>query len=115
MSGAAPARRATRAAAAPGTPNAAAPGTPRAAAARPSPPADATALRALLALALRASSGRHADAARNVVLAILLAQLLAGAAHEGPPHAPRRPSRRRAVPRPHHAHRSSLSGRRPRG
>ena len=45
-------------------------------------------MRALLLIALRASGGRgpHAEAARNVVLAILLAQMLAGAAHEGPPH-----------------------------
>ena len=45
-------------------------------------------MRALLLIALRASGGRgpHAEAARNVVLAILLAQMLAGAEHDGPPH-----------------------------
>ena len=45
-------------------------------------------MRALLLIALRASGGRgpHSEAARNVVLAILLAQMLAGAGHEGPPH-----------------------------
>ena len=71
---------------------------------------------ALLALALRATSGRHAEAARNVVLTILFAQLLAGAGHEGPPHgsAPR-PPRRGPSPRPRHAHRTSVTGRRPRG
>ncbi len=69
----------------------------------------------LLAVALRASSGRHAEAARNVVLTILLAQLLAGAAHEGPPHVARRPPRRGPAPRPRHAHRTTVTGRRPRG
>ena len=71
---------------------------------------------ALLALALRATAGRHAAAARNVVLTILFAQLLAGAGHEGPPHgsAPR-PPRRGPSPRPRHAHRTSVTGRRPRG
>ena len=74
-------------------------------------------LRALLVWALRAADGRgaHAQAARNVVLAILLAQLLAGSAHAGPPHAPRQPPRE-ARPRRHRlVHRGSLSGRRPRG
>ena len=44
-------------------------------------------LRALLLIALRASGGRgpHAEAARNVVLAILLARMLAEGAHDGPP------------------------------
>jgi hypothetical protein len=74
-------------------------------------------LRGLLALALRASDGRgaHAQAARNVVLAILLAQLLAGAGHDQPPLAARR-APRHARPRRHRLpHRESLSGRRPRG
>ena len=74
-------------------------------------------LRGLLALALRASDGRgaHAESARNVVLAILLAQLLAGAGHSGPPH-PSHRAPRHARPRRHRlAHRGSLSGRRPRG
>ncbi len=66
-------------------------------------------------LALRASSGRHADAARNVVLTILLAQLLADAGHAGPPHAAPRAPRRGKTPRSHRAHRSALTGRRPRG
>jgi hypothetical protein len=69
----------------------------------------------LLVLALRASSGRHRDAARNVVLSILLLRLLAGAEHDGPPHPSWRPPRSGAGPRPRHAHRSSVTGRRPRG
>jgi hypothetical protein len=77
--------------------------------------ADAARLRELLVLALRASSGRHADAARNVVLTILLAHLLADAGHDGPPHGSPRAPRRGRSPKPHHAHRSALSGRRPRG
>jgi hypothetical protein len=73
--------------------------------------------RAFLAFALRASSGRgpHAEAARNVVLAILLAQLLAGAGHEGPPHAARRAPRHARARRHRLPHRDTLSGRRPRG
>jgi hypothetical protein len=72
-------------------------------------------LEELLVLALRATSGRHAEAARNVVLTILFAQLLAGAGHDGPPHASPRAPRRGPTPRPRHAHRTSLMGRRPRG
>jgi len=70
-----------------------------------------------LAWALRAQAGDgpHAAYARQVVLAVLLAQLLAGSRHDGPPHAARRPPRdprpaRRRLPR-----RQSLTGRRPRG
>jgi hypothetical protein len=78
------------------------------------PPADP---RALLVTALRtqAGGGRHAEAARQLVLAILFAQLLAGTGHEGPPHAARR-APRHARPRRHRLpHRESLAGRRPRG
>jgi len=71
--------------------------------------------RDLLLLALRASSGRHAEAARNVVLTILLSHLLADAGHDGPPHGSPRAPRRGRSPKLHHAHRSTLSGRRPRG
>jgi hypothetical protein len=87
----------------------------RAGAARP--PGAARDLRALLLLALRASSGRgvHADAARNLVLAILFAQLLADAGHEGPPHAARRAPRHDRPKRHRLPHRDTLSGRRPRG
>ena len=74
-------------------------------------------LRALLALALRASDGRgaHAEAARHLVLTLLLAQLLADAGHAGPPHASQR-APRHARPRRHRRpYRESLAGRRPRG
>jgi hypothetical protein len=70
----------------------------------------------LLLVALRASegSGPHAAAARQVVLLILMAQLLASAQHDGPPHAstraPRALPRRSRLP-----HRDTLAGRRPRG
>ena len=60
-------------------------------------------LDALLALAVRASAGRHAEAARNVLLTILLARLLAEGAHDGP------------APRSRLPHRSTTTGRRPRG
>jgi hypothetical protein len=83
----------------------------------PRPPGAARDLRALLLLALRASSGRgaHADAARNLVLAIVFAQLLAGADHEGPPHAAKRAPRHDHPKRHRLPHRDTLSGRRPRG
>ena len=81
------------------------------------PPAAARDLRALLLFALRASSGRgaHADAARNLVIAILFAQLLADAGHDGPPHASRRAPRHDRPKRHRLPHRDTLSGRRPRG
>jgi hypothetical protein len=70
----------------------------------------------LFVLALRASAGhRHAEAARNVLLTILLAQLLAGAAHEGPPHPARRAPRRGPAPKTHRVRRGTVTGRRPRG
>ena len=74
-------------------------------------------MRSLLLIALRASGGRgpHAEAARNVVLAILLAQILAGSAHDGPPHASGRPPRRVGPGRDRRAFRGTLAGRRPRG
>jgi len=74
-------------------------------------------MRALFLIALRTSGGRgpHAEAARNVVLAILLAQMLAGAAHDGPPHASARAPRRVAPRRDRRAFRETLAGRRPRG
>jgi hypothetical protein len=74
-------------------------------------------MRALLVIALRASGGRgpQAEAARNVVLAILLAQMLAGSAHDGPPHPAGRAPRRVAPRRSHLVRRSSVTGRRPRG
>jgi len=74
-------------------------------------------LRALLLIALRTQAGKgpHAEAARQVVLAILLAQILAGAQHEGPPHAHRRPPRRQPKVRGRLPRRAALAGRRPRG
>jgi hypothetical protein len=69
----------------------------------------------LLALRVSGARGPHAEAARNVLLTILLAQLLAGAGHDGPPH-PARRAPRAAVPRRDRLpHRDSLAGRRPRG
>jgi hypothetical protein len=71
----------------------------------------------LLVVALRASggSGPHAEAARQVVLFILVAQLLAGAQHDGPPHAAHRAPRQLRVRWSRPPRVESLSGRRPRG
>ncbi len=52
---------------------------------------------------------------REAVLYLLLAQLLAEAAHDGPPHAARRPAGRGPAPVARHRHHESLTGRRPRG
>ncbi len=70
-----------------------------------------------LAWAVRAQAGRgpHAELARQVVLAVLIAQLLAGAQHAGPPHASRLPPRQTRPRRQRLPHRDSLAGRRPRG
>jgi hypothetical protein len=71
----------------------------------------------LLLIALRASggSGPHAAAAREVVLLVLIAQMLASAQHDGPPHATARaPGHARGL-RSRLAHRDTLAGRRPRG
>ena len=71
----------------------------------------------LLMVALRASGGTgpHAQAARQVVLLVLLAQLLAGAEHDGPPHAAQRAPRHVRAGRSRRPRRDSLAGRRPRG
>jgi hypothetical protein len=71
----------------------------------------------LLIVALRASGGTgpHAAAARRVVLFVLVAQMLASADHDGPPHASTRPPRQVRARRARLPHRDSLSGRRPRG
>jgi hypothetical protein len=71
----------------------------------------------LLIVALRASAGTgaHAAAAREVVLAILFAELLAGAGHDTRPHAPARPAGYDRPPRPRAPRHDSLAGRRPRG
>jgi hypothetical protein len=70
-----------------------------------------------LAWALRAQRGRgpQAELARQVVLAVLVAQLLAGSQHERPPHAARRAPRQSRARRQRIAYRESLAGRRPRG
>jgi hypothetical protein len=61
------------------------------------------------------SRGAHADAARHLVLAIVFAQLLADAGHDGPPHASLRAPRHARPKRHRLPHRDTLSGRRPRG
>jgi hypothetical protein len=70
-----------------------------------------------LAWALRAQAGRgpHAELARQIVLAVLVAQLLAASQHERPPHAARRAPRQSRPRRQRVAYRESLAGRRPRG
>jgi hypothetical protein len=72
-------------------------------------------LNELLVLALRATSGRHAEAARDVVLTVIFLQVLAAADHAGPPHASARAPRRAPVPRRRLVARTSVMGRRPRG
>jgi hypothetical protein len=70
-----------------------------------------------LAWALRAqrAEGPHAELARRIVLAVLVAELLAGAQHEKPPHAARHAPRYARPRRQRRPHRESLAGRRPRG
>ena len=70
----------------------------------------------LFVLALRASrgSGAHADAARQVVLFVLVAQLLAASQHDGPTHAPSL-APRHVRTRSRLLYSDSLAGRRPRG
>ena len=70
-----------------------------------------------LAWALRAQTGRgpQAEFARQVVFAVLVAQLLAGAQHAGPPHPAMRAPRSARPRRERVAYRESLAGRRPRG
>ncbi len=70
-----------------------------------------------LVWALRAQRGRgpQAELARQVVLAVIVAQLLAGSQHERPPHAARRAPRQTRARRARIAYRESLTGRRPRG
>ena len=68
-----------------------------------------------LHLRAQAGTGPHAELARQVILALLFAQLLAASGHAGPPHAAQRAPRKDAPRRDRRAHRGSLSGRRPRG
>ena len=67
--------------------------------------------------ALRAQAGRgpHAELARQVVLTVLVAQLLAAAQHDGPPHGALRAPRQARPRRQRVSYRESLAGRRPRG
>jgi hypothetical protein len=67
------------------------------------------------AMRAQAGSGPHAELARQVVLAVLVAQLLAGAQHDGPPHAGWRVPRHARPKRQRLPHRGSVAGRRPRG
>ena len=71
----------------------------------------------LLLVALRASGGTgpHAAAAHQVVLLILMAQMLAAAQHDGPPHVSARAPRTVAPRRSRLSYHDSLAGRRPRG
>jgi len=71
----------------------------------------------LFVMAVRASggSGRHAEGARQLVLLVLIAQMLAAAEHDGPPHASSRAPRRLRAQRSRLPHRDTLAGRRPRG
>jgi hypothetical protein len=71
----------------------------------------------VLVTVLRASggSGAHAERARQVVLLVLLAQLLAAAEHDGPPHGSQRAPRRVGARRARRARIESVTGRRPRG
>ena len=71
----------------------------------------------LLLVALRASdgTGAHAAAARQIVLLVVVAELLADSQHDGPPHPSARPPRQHRPPRKRLPHRDSLAGRRPRG
>jgi hypothetical protein len=67
------------------------------------------------AMRAQAGSGPHAELARQVVLAVLVAQLLAGAQHDAPPHAAWRVPRHARPKRQRLPHRGSVAGRRPRG
>lgn len=74
-------------------------------------------LASLLVVAVRASggSGAHAERARQVVLLVLFAQLLAAAQHDAPPHGAQRAPRHLGARRSRRARIESVTGRRPRG
>ena len=74
-------------------------------------------LASLLVVAVRASggSGAQAERARQVVLLVLFAQLLAAAQHDAPPHGAQRAPRRMGARRSRRARIESVTGRRPRG
>jgi len=69
----------------------------------------------LTALRLQGRGGAHAELARQVVLFVLVAELLAGSGHAGPPHGPFAPPRSQRRGAGRRAFRESLAGRRPRG
>jgi hypothetical protein len=69
----------------------------------------------MLLLRAQAGTGPHAELARQVILTLLFAQLLAASAHAGPPHAAQPAPRNEPPRRDHRARRGSVSGRRPRG
>jgi hypothetical protein len=69
----------------------------------------------MLLLRAQAGTGPHAELARQVILALLFAQLLAASAHAGPPHAAQRAPQNEPPRRDRRARRGSVSGRRPRG
>jgi len=68
-------------------------------------------IRALLHLLARS----QAPGTRDVILYLLVAQMLAASAHEGPPHRPIRPPRRAPRAKGRVRRHESLTGRRPRG
>ena len=72
---------------------------------------------ALISAALRAQAGGgpHAEAARQVVLFLLLAEMLAASGHDGPPHRPFRRPRSDRGRGGRRLYREALAGRRPRG
>jgi len=74
-------------------------------------------LASLLVIALRASggSGAHAEAARQMVLIVLIAELIAASQHDGPPHAAQRAPRQLHLRSSRRRQVESLSGHRPRG
>ena len=61
------------------------------------------------------AKGSHAEITRQVVLFVLLAEILAAAGHEGPPHRSWGPPRSERGCRGRRSFRESLAGRRPRG
>ena len=74
-------------------------------------------LQAVLATAIRlqAGTGRHAEMARQVVVALLFAQLVAAGGTPAPDRAPGRAPREARPRRSRRPHREALAGRRPRG
>ena len=74
-------------------------------------------LQAVLATAVRmqAGTGPHAEMARQVVVALLFAQLLAAGGTPAPERAPGRAPREDRPRRSRRPHREALAGRRPRG